>query len=265
MKRSPKLRKVSSNLSDSVHQRLNMYAVAASAARVGILALAQNAEAKIVYTPAHVKIGVNSTVPLDLNHDGVSDFSFKNNSYTTTSGKVHVDLLTVIPAGPALGGNKIWGTSKGSASALSAGAVIRKDTHFRGGLHYMAEAVSRPSSQRCSRAWANAKNRYLGLRFTVKGKIHFGWARLSVACDINFRHANAILTGYAYETIPNKAIIAGKTKGRDEESNVEPLNLATITVPAPEPAMLGLLAMGAPGLSIWRRDELASTNSEQSL
>jgi hypothetical protein len=40
-----------SKLSDSVHHQLNMYALAASAAGVGILALAQTAEAKIIYTP----------------------------------------------------------------------------------------------------------------------------------------------------------------------------------------------------------------------
>ncbi len=36
-----------SRLSDSLHHRLNMYALAASAAGVGVLALAQPAEAEI--------------------------------------------------------------------------------------------------------------------------------------------------------------------------------------------------------------------------
>ena len=38
-------------LSESIHQQLSMYALAASAAGVGMLA--QPAEAKIVYTPVH--------------------------------------------------------------------------------------------------------------------------------------------------------------------------------------------------------------------
>jgi hypothetical protein len=41
------------NLADSVHQQLNMYALAAGAAGVGALALAQPVEARIVYAPAH--------------------------------------------------------------------------------------------------------------------------------------------------------------------------------------------------------------------
>jgi hypothetical protein len=46
------------------------------------------------------------------------------------------------------------------------------------------------------------------------------------------------LSGYAYETIPNKAIIAGKTIGRD-----------VITV---QPGSLGHLAAGASAIPAWR-------------
>jgi len=57
------------------------------------------------------------------------------------------------------------------------------------------------------------------------------------------------LTGYAYETIPGKAIIAGKTKGSDD---VEP---TALNRPALQPATLGVLALGAPGSAIWRREK----------
>jgi hypothetical protein len=58
------------------------------------------------------------------------------------------------------------------------------------------------------------KQAYLGLKFTIKGQVHYGWARLGY---ISANHpAKAKLTGYAYETIPNKPIVAGKTHGRDE-------------------------------------------------
>ena len=52
MKRSARSRKTA-NLSKSVTHQLNMYALSASAAGVGALALAQPAEAKVIYTPAH--------------------------------------------------------------------------------------------------------------------------------------------------------------------------------------------------------------------
>jgi hypothetical protein len=63
------------NLSESIHQQLNMYENAAGAAGVSLLALAEPTEAKIVYTPEHVVIGTNQHYDLDLNHDGITDFT----------------------------------------------------------------------------------------------------------------------------------------------------------------------------------------------
>jgi hypothetical protein len=64
------------NLPESLHQQLNMYALAAGAAGVGVLALAQPADAKIVYTPAHKHLPHNKLFYLD----GVDDFKFALNS-----------------------------------------------------------------------------------------------------------------------------------------------------------------------------------------
>jgi hypothetical protein len=99
--------------------------------------------------------------------------------------------------------------------------------------------------------WLNVDDRYLGLKFFIKGHVHYGWARFNVTAGDG--KITSTLTGYAYETIPNKPIIAGKTKGLDDVS-VEESKAARIT-PILEPATLHLLALGSPGLSIWRRKE----------
>ena len=75
----------------------------------------------------------------------------------------------------------------------------------------------------------NTKRRYLGLQFMIGNEIHYGWARLKVLYQ-GGPGFQATITGYAYETIPNKPIIAGKTKGPD-----------VITLPA---GSLGELARG---------------------
>jgi hypothetical protein len=72
--------RIPSQLSECLHQRLNMYALAASAAGVGVLALTVPADAKIIYTPAHVVIGKFQSLKLDLNHDGITDFGLRNSS-----------------------------------------------------------------------------------------------------------------------------------------------------------------------------------------
>jgi len=106
-----------------------------------------------------------------------------------------------------------------------------------------------------SGGWVNShhvENGYLGLRFFIKGKLHYGWARCTVRTETT--GVTAIVRGFAYETIPNKDIIAGKT--HDADDHAEQLSPASFAVPAPKSASLGALAMGASGLSIWRRKNL---------
>ena len=87
MIRSPRPRKAVS-VSNSFHRQLTMNALAASAAGVGVLAMAPPAEGKIVYTPAHRTIAPHQTIPLDLNHDGKVDFRFKDTLSTTSASSI---------------------------------------------------------------------------------------------------------------------------------------------------------------------------------
>jgi hypothetical protein len=89
MKRSPRPSKA---LSDSLQQRLNSYALGASAAGVGALALSQPANAKVIYTAANVTIPLRTFVPLDLNHDGVNDLSFYRTA-TVKDASIRVSAL----------------------------------------------------------------------------------------------------------------------------------------------------------------------------
>lgn len=256
MKHSFRPRK-SANLSDSVQQQLNKYALAAGAAGVGVLVLGQTAQAKIVYTPADTNITPDHTIPLDLNHDGIVDFGFRD-VYRRSHpyGFDHTGVLSVVPANAA---NKIEGFSRingNYASALRAGASIGPNAKFTTGPNIMATSFIdtgrvRKSNSVCNGPWSAGATRYLGLEFVINGEVHFGWARLSVTCkDLRVL---ATLSGYAYETVPNTPIIAGQTKGSDEETSVGP-----ITAPAPKPTPLGLLALGSHGLPIWRGEESAS-------
>jgi hypothetical protein len=92
MKQSPQSRKPA-NLSGSVRKQLNSYALAASAAGVGLLALTQPADAKIVYAKTHHRILVNIHYNLDLNHDGITDFILSNRSFFFSSHDLGAKLV----------------------------------------------------------------------------------------------------------------------------------------------------------------------------
>jgi hypothetical protein len=181
-------------------RRLSAYALAASAAGVGILALAQPAEGEIIYTKAHKHIGPNSTLHLDLNQDGIADFDLKDTlskwSYSSAG------LLSALPDRPK---NAIWGHIVGRtayASALPRSVEVGPKGQFltgAGGMAWVAYTGGgdRPGFLYGNGPWANLTNRYLGLRFVIQGKAHFGWARLNVSLSSGSSKVTGVLTGYA--------------------------------------------------------------------
>ncbi len=250
-----------SKLSESLHQRLNSYALAASAAGVGLLALAPTAEAKIIYTKTHIVIGKRLPLNLDhRHHDGHHDFTFSHFSYThrgtTTGSWSTLRQLRIIP-------EEANGVMS-HAAALEAGVRIEPHNKFQNRTQIMVawgRKCSRTESSTChsgsSGNWKDVTNRYLGLKFFVAGKVHYGWARLNVS------GLTATLTGYAYETIPNKPIIAGKTKGPDvvtiEVGKTKGPDVVTVTsgrsVITLQNPSLGHLARGASAIPSWRAKE----------
>lgn len=236
----------------SFQERLNCYARQAGAAGVGLLALAQTSEAKIVYTRAHHVISNNGSYNLDLDHDGITDLTFQiRSSNGCTSDRCHTsEILRAELARDNQAVHNVFG-----AVAMKPGMRIGPKNTLHGGREMMAFVGSGTGSS-AGGSWVNVNNRYLGVKFSIKGKTHYGWARLSVQVHLPLQ-ITATLTGYAYETVPNKSIIAGKTKGTDENDDSIEQSEAALNIPTPRSVMLGLLAMGSSGLSIWRREELA--------
>ena len=225
MKRSIRPRRIV-GLSESLHHRLNSYALAASAAGVGMLALARPADGRIVYTHTNKKI-VNN-LPIDLNHDGIVDFSLSFSSKRTSMGNYTV-YLNAVPRSM----NGVVSSGKFAAD-LPSGVTIDSQQDFASGPKIMGTLGYSHGHSACYGPWIN-KKRYLGFKFDISGEQHYGWASLGLWCSRGFGGPKLFghLRGYAYETIPNKPIITGKTKGPD--------------VIAVGTGSLGALAAGAAG------------------
>lgn len=234
------------SLNHRLDQKLLGYAAAASAAGVGMMALAQPSQAEIVYTPTRQTVPYRGTLALDLNNDGVTDFTFHNNvsSCGFAPGAPECSEFTrqkvyVIP-------EELNGVAVGSrwAPALPADKNVGPGNKFGsyGSMAACNTLFGTPPSN--SGPWHDVQNRYLGLAFSIDGQTHYGWARLSVFIKAGGCKTAAVLTGYAYETVPGKPIATGKTSGTDEVSETE----------RPD-ATLGALALGSVGFEAWRRDE----------
>jgi hypothetical protein len=225
-----------------------MYAVAASAAGVGTLALALPDQAKVVYTSAHIKIPINIPVPLDLNHDGVRDLSFS----------LHINADFSYLTAPGSNSAEVVGSQRFLASPLKCGAHIGAGAKFLPKEGLLLSVFASSGGGGTKGKWKNVHNRYLGVKFPIRGKTHYGWVRLNVSHSRN-NYTDALITGYAYETIPNKHIVAGRTKSTANHSveagSASSASLANPAPNAPQAASLGMLALGAQSLSLGRRKE----------
>ena len=136
MKRLSGLRKPAS-LSEAMHRRLNMYAIAASAAGVSLLACSPPAEAKVVFTNTWIPITPTTAITnIDLNTDGIVDFVISNHRSNPCSRQLcsHT-TMKVLPQGS---GNAVWGTNS-YASALASGVRVGSKGKLQAGHEVMGK------------------------------------------------------------------------------------------------------------------------------
>lgn len=243
-------------LSETLQRNLSLYAFAAGAAGVTLLALAPAADAEVVYTPANITLGRNRICNIDLNHDGVNDFTISN-MYNRGSGYqgARLSIKAYRAGGVAYSFQSVWDL----AAVLRKGETIGAQRKFATGDALMAlKDRFYGTMSRSYGSWVHVRNGYVGLNFTIDGQLHYGWARIGVRWN-GFR-LFVLIKGYAYETQPDTPITAGDTGGiadeaLNEEAQPQFVPAAGVVQRSGKalPASLGALAVGAPGLAIWRR------------
>ena len=207
--------------------------VAYALGALGVAALTPSSSASIVYTKVNVTIS-EGVIPIDLDQDGKTDFKLHNYWAGTSSS---VQVITI----------------KGNTSDSVAAVIGHKKTIFEEAspvpLNYsIGSGVSKQFvNLKSNHAYIGGgiTNQFLGLRFSINGQTHYGWARITTKGH-GFQFATIQLTGFAYETTPNTAILAGDRGPGAKQAEVE-------AVPGESGPSLAMLSLGAPGLDIWRR------------
>jgi len=278
-------------LNAKLNKALVAYVAAASAAGVGMLAGAQPADAEVVYTPANTPLLINTPVALDLNNDGTIDFELSNHYagfarksctvcsfgadailkvspegadnaiWEITAASHHSSLLRRKRENKKARKNRVeevaapipWGVVVGPERKLQSAPLIMDSENF---MYSYSEHFSYNSIG----DWGKGREfagPYLGLKFTAGGEVHYGWARITVHADK--LAITATLTGYAYETVPNRGIITGLEHGTfDEPAEMDPAAMGETTASNPS---LGRLAQGATGLAAWRASQTVAQNA----
>ncbi|MFG6686636.1 T9SS type A sorting domain-containing protein [Mariniflexile sp. HNIBRBA6329] len=179
-----------------------------------------NTPAQIIYTdiePDYKSENIGDFYNLDLNNDGIIDFTLKSDD----------GLPYQISAEPNQETNRV-NAIIGMGIELSyyvltlpldEGSILSSvnPNQFHPGYGIML------SSQDCSSdpdwcyiLWGGKTDKYLGLRFLINGQTHYGWARLDVTSNTQW-----IIKDYAYNATPNEPIHTGQMVLGLEESNLQ--------------------------------------------
>jgi hypothetical protein len=273
-------------LSARLNKGLVSYVAAAGAAGAGMLAGAQPADAEVVYTPANTPILINTPVALDLNNDGSIDFQLSNNyrafARKSCTQNCSFGANATLQVSPVQAGNAIWAidavshrsdkvpgkakTAKQAAAPAFWGVLVAPGRKLQPMPEVMRSEIFSGTifgfaSYRSFGPWGKDRpfvGSYLGLKFMVGSEVHYGWARIAVQADR--LSIKATLTGYAYETVPNRPIVTGLTHGTFDGS-AETDSAALGETPATDATTLGRLALGATGLPASRVSQVVAQNA----
>jgi len=215
-------------LSAALDKKLFSYAMVAS---LGLAALPAAAEG--VYRQTNKPVVLNAPeVELDLNWDGVVDFTFDNWSFSSwywSSGMI------VRAAQPGNGVGAVdWHAKTGRcdvALALPPGVIVNQRREFLAPAYMWFAAGTYSGAERCG-LWTAPQDAFLGVKFLINGEPHYGWVRMNT-------FGTPTITGYAYETVANAPIATRFPPTKQQADGVQPESA---------PGSLGALARGTAGM-----------------
>ena len=183
-----------------------------------LFVIATQAHAQIIYTdviPDATYSGTNDSCYLDLDNNGEADYLIIRQAvpyycFNCLMSDPRLRVL-IFPMGTNVIADMTWisqqfpqcyqsGQVIGANLSYSVTNSMLRDASPGGGCPpHLVACVPWPAF-----TWANFPDGYLGLRFTIAGETHYGWARLSIPSAEGFT-----LKDYAYNSVPDEAIIAG--------------------------------------------------------
>ena len=204
-----------------------------------------SANAQIVYTDVipDVVRGCNYPSPcgadflVDLNNDGINDFTFAPRAHGFSCGNCSPNPVAVLGTrdsaliistaqswiADTVGG---FGLNKSMDSSLAwTNAVHNLAQNGEGCMACTNGHGSHKVTQGITGNWQNVSGKFMGLKIKVGSDFYYGWIKLGVS--IASYSVSITIMEYAYNSIPNQPILAGQTTvtGITENSFASSINI----------------------------------------
>jgi hypothetical protein len=260
-------KRFSARLSESLNQRLNGYALAAGAAGVALMACSVPSEAAPVCKNISFMFSGTNTYALNPVHQRVAPFNIVQTYAevsSLTSTRFNRGFFT-----PNFPGADVMLAANGLPADLASGANIGPGGRFGEGQSYGLLFTYGPRAGTQYNHLGNlkfGKTNYFGYKFLISGKTHYGWVRIT-AQTVYYGYVESEIISSGYESAPDTAIAAGSCasvspstgavpvpqNGTGSRSNADvSASAATPKAGTPRPTSLGMLALGAQGIPLWR-------------
>jgi len=194
---------------------------------ISVMIYSASSYAQIVYTDINPDVvrsctftgGCGTAYTVDLNNDGINDFTLAPRFRTFTCGNcrnlaaVFADRDSAIIRSTA----QSWIADTVRGYALN--TLIDSSLEWTNNLHVLSSITSNcqicPSGRGnylvrppASGPWTNVSGKYLGLKIQVGSDFYYGWIKLGVA--IASYTVSITVMEYAYNSTPNQPILAGQ-------------------------------------------------------
>ena len=198
------------------------------------------ANAQIVYTDVNPDDTITCNAPplctaidsLDLDNDGNIDFNL--------STYYHFIGLCGIPPPRGISNamvstisvNSFYGIDSSNPSALNYGDTIDGNLIWSNGadtLRSLYRTTCLPIISSDAGNWSSGTDNYLPVKISILGNNYFGWIRMYF--PETYTYFKIILKDYAYNSIPNQAILAGQTFATGISENSFPSSITLFPNP----------------------------------
>ena len=185
--------------SQSLEKKLRSY----SAIATGILAISATAQGQIIYHDVNpdVTLTGNDSLNLDINTDGIIDFTLYHNNYV--SGANQADGQELTPRDT----NKILTSGSSYVRVLKNNDRISdKDTVWGSYGYFLVKGTLYGKPIEFGNWKGGITDKFAGFRFAKNGNWYYGWARL----DVDSNGKSIKIKDWAYNSYANSQIKAGQ-------------------------------------------------------